>query len=502
MGSINPLQSLSLMQEVLQLTYPMDRRKAYTEYSESFLRQFPLETDSIGDDGRRYDFDTGPEDNTVASGRLSSTFTYPRPETQNTVDSFVIKPAHINSLQTPLTVLFADLEFANEPMIAHDIGFNKTEKAYRDMAAKRDILMWSDRRAKIGGVQAAIQNDTEDETNDFHTFDLYLDESTIPAAFTKGRLLHICVDATPVATLRNYHTPIEVIENIQVSDGAVAGAQYKVKCKQSYLAADIVAAGGITDGSEGEAEVETALGLIADGDIVCVWGGATASNVTMPSHGPNYGYWGFRSLYARDDIQTATGACSIAITTYKGTTVTRAAGGNFGWMVPSIVAKSGAQITWADIDTMALNLDLLNPGDPITVLMANPLVLNSLANQAGVDAHRFNGSVDNVTQQIFAMYGVSGAVYRSIVTGKPIVLIHENHLAPDCVVSPVKSAIRRLAPAPASFVPSSGGGLWELRKDTSTGKAMPIYDAVLHESQQLAPTADLRLAGIVSGGKP
>ena len=288
-----------------------------------------------------------------------------------------------------------------------------------------------------------------------------------------------------------------VIGQIEVCT-SVDGASYQVLVAQSYNATDILEEG--SGSGEGKTEVTAEVESIADGDVVCPWGGATASTSTMPSHGPNYGYWALRDMWARTNIQTATGACSTAISTFQGTTVTRAAAGNFGWLIPSIVAKSGAQITWADFDSLWMNLDLVKHGEPANFALCNPLVLQSLANQAGVAGHRFNGSATSATERLFAKYGVSGVVYQSVV-GSPVVLVADNHVAPDQMLAPVAGAIRRLSPAPVRFVPNAISGIWQ-RRTNGDGKQLYVYDAQLHESQQLMPTDQLRLCGGITGGKP
>ncbi|HUX15580.1 MAG TPA: hypothetical protein VMW52_03855, partial [Phycisphaerae bacterium] len=255
MAESNPIAVLSLLAEVLTVTFPEAMGEAYRQYLASFMRHFPLATDSIGNGGRRYDFRTGPTDNTYASGRLSESTQFHRPMSHRTYDSIRVKPLHINSLQTADAVNWADIEFATDAAAAHDIGFDLATGLYEDMNAKRDILMWADRRGKIGGVarDVAVSGDvTEDATADHLTWRLYLDETTIPAAFTKGRRLHICADATPIVALRNYNTPIIVVENIKV-DKSVSGAYYSVLVRQSYLAADITNEG--SGSGEGRTEV-------------------------------------------------------------------------------------------------------------------------------------------------------------------------------------------------------------------------------------------------------
>lgn len=509
MALTNLHAALTTLTEVLTMDFPDVMGDAFTRYLASFMKHVPLDTDSIGNAGRRYDFRAGPTDNTMASGRLTSASRFITPKSQPSYDSIVVKPAHINSIQTPLTVNYADLEYAQDRQAAHDIGFNKAMDAHQDMTEKRDILMWSDRLGKIGGVarDVAVSGDvTEDASADHLTWDLYLDETAIPAAFTIGRRLHICENAgagVAVAGLRNYNTPVIVVGPI-THDTSESGAYWKVKVRQSYLAADITNEGG--GSSEGRTEVVAEVESVADGDIVCVWGGATASAATMPAHGPNYGYWGLRDMYARTNIETATGATSTALTTWEGgvsagTTVSRADGANFGWLAPSIIPKSGAQITWADIDSLFVNLDLVTQGEPANWLLMNTIMLQSLANQAGVEAHRFNASATNEQEALFAKYGVRGVVYQSTVRG-PVVLVGDNHVGSDQVLAPIPGALRRLAPSAAAFVPGSIAGIWTQRRHATGNELMPVYDAVLHESQQIFPNDTLRLCGAITGGKP
>lgn len=508
MSLTNEIQALSLLTKVLTITFPDQMKDAFTKYEDTFAKHFPLEMDPIGDGGRRYDFYVGPTDNTRALGRLTTASLYPRPGTQRTYGSFVLQPAHINSLDTPLTVNYADLEYAQNPTAAYDLGFRKAMDANLDMAEKRAILRWRDRRGTLGKLAAQVNNTgsgTDDSTNSRYTFTLYLDETTSPKAFTVGRLLHIAVDATPIAAVRNYHTPVRVLEDIAICGPSdPAGAVYKVVCEQSYLSADITAEGG--GSGEGKTEIATALGNMADGDLVCVWGGATNDTTWDGTSGPNYGFWGIRDLYGRTNIQTATGACSTAIYTWEGgvtagVAMDRASGANFGWLAPKLIAKAGAQITWTDIDSLFLNLDLIQSGEPANWLLMNTLVIQSLANQAGTSGHRFNGSATAVEEAIFAKYGVRGVVYQSLVRG-PIVLVADDNIAPDMVLAPIAGAIRRVSPANASFVPGGIQGIWDQRHDATTAKRQPVYDANLHESSQLIPDASIRLAGAITGGKP
>ena len=166
--NISSYATLAALAEVLTVHFPAATKKAYTGYQPSFMSRFPLDTDSIGDDGRRYDFETGPGHNTVASGRLSTSSEYEDAKSQTQYDSIWVKPVHINSLQTALSVNYADLEFARDEVARHDLGFNKATAAYEDQARTRDIGYWSDRNFRVGTVQRAVSGYTTDDTDADH----------------------------------------------------------------------------------------------------------------------------------------------------------------------------------------------------------------------------------------------------------------------------------------------------------------------------------------------
>ena len=500
--STDQVALLSQLTQVMTIKFPEKMGKSYTEYGPGFTERFPLSDESIGNNGVVVDFQVGPIDNSRNTGRQSATTEEPRARSQRQFNSVLVKPVHINTAVAPVEFNWADLEYLTDPRLVHRMGWNMATQAYDDAAAKRDIGYYTSRRGNMGVVAAAVST-TDDTTNSRYTFTLYLKADTHPAMFTVGRRLHIvATHATAIAALRNYHTPIVVIEDIK-PDESVAGALYSVLCAQSYDATDITEEGG--GSSEGKTEVATALGNIAATDLVCPWGAATNDTTWDGAGGPNYGYWGLMDLFSRMDIQSAGGACSTALTTFEGgatagTTVTRAAAGNFGWLIPKIVAKAAAQITWNDVDTLSLWLNLHNPGDPFSVLLANSLVAQSLANQAGVENHRFTASA-TTEQAIYAQWGVSGTIYRSIV-GKPVMLAVDDHLPASCVLAPKPGCIKRYSTGPAKFAPGDIAGIWSRRRGTTSGNLNNIMEAHLHQSSQLFPTDQLRLSGAITGGTP
>lgn len=506
--STDPVFLLGLLTKVMTVNFPTEMGKSYTEYAPGFMARFPMSTEPIGNNGVIEDFQVGPTDNSRNTGRQSSTTEEPRARSQEKFDSILIKPAHINTNVCPVEFNWADLEYLTDARLVHRMGWNMATRAYDDAAAKKDIGYYSDRRAVIADVVAQVNNSgsaTDDSTNSRYTFTLYLGARTQPAMLTVGRRLHVvATHATAIATVRNYHTPIVVIDDCKPDSTTVAGGYYSVLCAQSYDATDITEEGG--GSSEGQTEINNALGNIVSTDLVTPWGSATNDPNWDGTGGPNYGYWGLLDLFARTDIQSAGGACSTALTTFEGgatagTTVTRAAAGNFGWLVPKIVAKGGAQIVWNDIDTLSMWLNLQSPMDPFQVLLMNSLVAQSLASQAGTDAIRLNVQANSAASDILAMWGVSGVVYRSIV-GKPVMLAIDDHLPPSVVLSPKQGCIKRFSPKAAAFAPGTMQGIWSRRRGTSSGNLNNIIEAHLHESSQLFPTDQLRLSGAVTGGTP
>ena len=261
------------------------------------------------------------------------------------------------------------------------------------------------------------------------------------------------------------HSPIRVtgitVRQAYDSNGAV----YKVPCSVFY-----------TDDTHKAAVLAmiialvSTVGAVGTGDVVTEYCDNLAATDTTKTRGANFGRQGLLHWFTRANIQTATGACSTALTDTEGNTISRASTGNASIWYPYVSAPSTyntTQITLAVASAVANQVAFQNGGVLSPIPVANSLVVQTLADEVADGSYRQSMPTwDARGKERWQASGFRGVTLQSVGVA-PFDIGVQEWLPPWGVYFLDPSDYSYIAPCEAEFETNGTGSIWHDRHNTS-----------------------------------
>jgi hypothetical protein len=326
----------------------------------------------------------------------------------------------------------------------------------------------------------------------YYPVTLRLGGHTNQMVFQTGRDLHVCAppagwttgtQTAAITASRNWSVPgrvlgmlVESPTGINPSTGVFDGAAFTVTLAFPFS----VSTGNGAPVTE-QATVATAVGTIAAGDVITLWGknftaaGVAITNGTFasggaPIGGPNHGTLGLPFWFGSGDVDafalnSQPFQCEIPIMG-QFTSISRGQSA-FSYLVPQALASnldsSGKRqvINWGLLDTITSQTAYLQGDKPMganrTVVM-HPFNLTALIGTQGSDKVRMLSELTREREKWFQKYGFSGGVYQSVNTAEPINIATTRACTLDRAYCMDPSQIRRIMPKPAHWLANANGG--------------------------------------------
>jgi len=486
----------ALAEALVRIDTPEFRRVEMADMG--FIKQFgDLKTEPFTAGGLRMRYQTQKPRNAIAMGNTNRSTAVPDPVTGYAYADMVYLRDHFNDFVTSIVydqALEDYIQSHGGQDNLDDIAAKMLLDTSKDMEDFVNMQMAGERRAILGTVVACSAR-VEDETayggdgadtawTGRYTFTLSVGQDALIPAFKKGMALSVCVkpdnygssadtetgDAhNAVGNVRNYcgtgsvATPI-IVESLPRVHKADANLGYAdLDCAIYYTAATKVSVAAIVDA------IIAGAGALGTGDVITPYCGTLAATDSTKTQGANFGCCGLMELLSPWDIETVGGACSTALKTTAGATVTRASGGNFGWHIPNITDAEGASITFAMLENQFIQLGLTAGGkaDHLVVLI-NPLTWATLRDAIGDTPYRIQqgNEVAAALQERWGAHGLSVVTFQGIGTG-PVVLHPEYWVPPNRVHIVDPSDFARMAPAEGSWRTHGTGSIWHDLRNTS-----------------------------------
>ncbi len=488
----------------LKLVYDPMFYDKYPLFMKFFGGQFPVDTQPIGEEGlvQRIRLNKGDNARTIGVPTVASTI--PRASSQRAYDQIIIKPHHVPTTTCPISYFLRDDDFgqgAGTPDEISNLALALELDSLENLGEVMDLKLIGDRWGVLGDIISV--GDTTDNTDLSQLeFDLNLGPKTIMSALTKGRRFHACpVPSTGAAitAVRNYDCSITVIGYFKF-DTTVSGAYVKVKVAMPY-GTTTYAASASSAGSAGafKTQVVNAKATLVVTDVLTLYGGPTASTASMPTSGPNYGLPGLTYLFSQENIEEATGAITNSYKDKEGNSVDRTAG-RWEWLTGVTHDASAAALDLDWLDDVFMNLEARLGSRVDRILQVNPQMLESMKKLVGISAIRSTEAASQEIERRWAKFGFSGVVYQGR-SGSPIPVGEHIGVPPNSVWMLTPDVLKLMTPKPMAWLPGAIGGVWENRRDLSTGLRTMVYEAdrVIHATPQ---SLNIHAQGAIIDTKP
>jgi len=487
--------STAMQDALIQVNSP-EFRKAYIE-GLGFIKEFgALTTEKFSAGGLVFRYDEDQPWDVMALGATTQRTTVPRAMNQPQYTSIEYKRAHFNDLLATITVDKESRTYIQEVAGNQDDLTRLAAKfmlnAARGMNHYVSMAMVLGRNNSMGTIISATSK--ADDTTAYGTYTgrytstWELGVDAVPAAFRKGMLLSVCVppsghggtETTDVdngcGDVYNYtvsdgqntsdtairgHCPVKIIANPSPHKESGTGQYLTLSVAIYYDATSKSAVGTIMD------NIAAAAGAVGTGCVVTPYAGKLAAADSTKTQGPNFGGQGLLHLLSRANIATAGGACSTALATRQGTTVSRTSGGNFDWWVPEFKDAAAASITFSMIEDLYITLGFYGGGEAkARLVLINPLTwatLRDLAN--GQTYYRIHEEPSALLKQRFGKHGVTLLSFQGIGAAEPVPIVPTWWWPLNKVGIVQPSDFIRMAPEEGMWETLMTGSIWHTLHD-------------------------------------
>ena len=480
----------------LHITYP-NRKNSMFFGGQAKLRGMEPGTKRFENAGFKVLFKTNAAHNGVAGGPFGQSTVFAKPSSQRSYDNWIYRQLQLGSIQWPNIFDWVSDQLITSPTELNDMAAAIQLEANEGALEVEDLLFMSDRRGILGNViaiSAPVADTGPAESISLgllagktaftgcYRATMLLGASTQLPVFQPGRLLHICAgldgagapvlaqnNGNPLQSVRNYGVPC-VVTSIaprssynQTFDGVTtAGAFHQVEVAFPYT--------GAADATL-QATVLTQIQSIVAGDVITLWGGATAgtSLTTYPTtYGPNHGFQGIRHWLSKRNFETVCslngdpnyGIQSELPITSTFTTVDRTLA-RWNFSVPVVLSAGGTKATLDYVKDITKNLyNVL--GEKLTdkyAIMTGDLVLQGIINQVGLSGYRQNDVATEAKSKRWAKFGFSGAAYNGIHVAGPMMVGTHPAIPNDMLMVCDPDCLTRIGPFAPQFYPNANGGV-------------------------------------------
>lgn len=396
----------------------------------------------------------------------------------------------------------------------------------RNYAFLRSISMVAGRDNILGTITAkGSATDNSSVTRGAYTgrydFNLEVGGDAIMEAFEIGQLLSACVKPTNYGGAYQTATGAAVgnVRNYDQDDGDGADVASPIEVRDHPVPHKQRGAAAANTGDEdlltlpcciwytdsthksAVAAVISAItaGAIGTGDVLTPYSRKLAATNSAKVDGANFGIQGLLHMFSDFNIETATGACSTALATDAGTSISRAAAGNFAFWKPHLVDMAWAKPTFDNIESLFIALSFRAKKDVYPLCLMNPLRFQQLRDDAGTAAYRIQEGLSDALKARFAKYGAEMVVWQGIGAERPMVFAKTSWIPPDFIGFLDPGDLTVLQPKAPEWK-KKGGGIWHDRPASTVGTILMSYLAYFGGGMQMHWDKGWTSAGLLRCG--